>query len=988
MSRLQSAWRNLSERARDTMLAVFSGLVALAPRLPGLDVFLTADEPKSWFGRSIMFLDALARADWAATFDSPAPGVTTMWAGSTGLLLAYARQGFPGSLADFLAALPFDPLDPAILPLVRLPIVLTAVLTAVLTYLWGKSFLGRPAAFLAALFIALDPFLLALSRILGHDALVAMFMWLSLLAFLRAVSYQRSAIHNSQFTIHNSQLFIVVSGAFGGLAFLSKYPSLSLGAFIAVVMLILHLRADRPWSKRWLAWVIDLALWSLSAGVICIILWPVTWVDPLGTVQAVLGDAFRAAGSPHQKGSFFLGRPAPDPGATFYLLVALFKTTPALWLGWLLAIFGFISAWRSKKAVSGQRSAVSHSLALALTITIAFALFYGLLVTAGGKKQDRYILPSFPALIVLAAFGYTQLVARTGRNRWRQPLLALPIMAIIFQAASVLPHSPYYFTYYNPLMGGQGGAAKTMIVGWGEGMDLAARWLNTLPDAEAIDVVAWYSTTFEPYFNGNAIYKIDEEKISRTPKPGLAADYVVFYINQIQRELPTAGALQFFQAEAPAHVVSLNGGDYAWVYPSIGLQRIIEDEARLVGQAELMGFNLKDEAGQPLESLSVDQVAIVDLYWEWRGKAPDEPIGLSLVDESGHIWGWGNPLGMQARYPFEAWQEGMVARNEFALVLQPGTPPGDYFLNAWIDRPSTGEVVGVFPLNHNDVRITVSRPDSPPPVAELGLPREINAPLAEGVTLVGASGPETWADLWQPNESRDLTFFWRADQTLTEDFIVRLSLEDAMSKAWTSWEGQPVGGRFPGNRWQRGDIVRDPWSLSLPATVPPGDYNLVVGLGDSETLTLGMVQVGGRPRNFDLPNIDLPLEARFGPSIELAGLQGPLEGEAIRVSPGQSLSLAPVWRSLGPIDSDYAVTLQLLDGQNQVRAQRDSAPLNGAAPTTTWAEGEVLVDPISLDIPAGIGPGPHRLLVALYRPDSGQRLLLANGADHVEISVK
>jgi hypothetical protein len=62
--------------------------------------------------------------------------------------------------------------------------------------------------------------------------------------------------------------------------------------------------------------------------------------------------------------------------------------------------------------------------------------------------------------------------------------------------------------------------------------------------------------------------------------------------------------------------------------------------------------------------------------------------------------------------------------------------------------------------------------------------------------------------------------------------------------------------------------------------------------------------------------------------------------------------------------------------------------LNGAAPTTTWAEGEVLVDPISLDIPAGIGPGPHRLLVALYRPDSGQRLLLANGADHVEISVK
>ena len=85
-------------RSRDVLLALLVGLVALIPRLIGLNVFLTADEPKSWFGRSIIFLDALARADWAATFDSPAPGVTTMWAGSIGLLLEYARQGFPGSL--------------------------------------------------------------------------------------------------------------------------------------------------------------------------------------------------------------------------------------------------------------------------------------------------------------------------------------------------------------------------------------------------------------------------------------------------------------------------------------------------------------------------------------------------------------------------------------------------------------------------------------------------------------------------------------------------------------------------------------------------------------------------------------------------------------------------------------------------------------------------------------------------------------------------
>ena len=502
-------------------------------------------------------------------------------------------------------------------------------------------------------------------------------------------------------------------------------------------------------------------------------------------------------------------------------------------------------------------------------------------------------------------------------------------------------------------------------------------------------MVAWYSTTFEPYFDGNAIYKIEEEKISRTPKPGLAADYVVFYINQIQRELPSSGALQFYQAGEPAHIVSVNGGDYAWIYPSISLQRIIADETRLVGQAELMGYNLKDEAGQLLNRFPADRVVLIELYWAWQGKAHHEPIGLSLVDETGRVWGRGERLGTQARFPFDAWQEGMVAHDDFALILQPGTPPGDYFLKAWIDRPASGELVGVFPINHNDGRITVARPALPPAVADLNLSPEINAPLAEGVTLLGVVGAGDWPALWQPGESRNLTLFWRAEQNLAEDYTIRLSLEDEARRAWAQWEGQPVGGRFPSYRWQRDDIVRDPWSLALSPTVPSGEYDLIIRLGEVGALKLGSVQIGGRPRTFDLPEIDLPLGAQFGPAIELVGLQAPVEDGAISISAGQSLTVAPVWRGLGPIDSDYTVTIQLLDGQSQVRAQRDSAPLNGAAPTATWAEGEVVVDPISLDMPADIGPGPHRLLIALYRPDGGQRLLRADGRlDHVEVSVE
>jgi len=124
------------------------------------------------------------------------------------------------SLTAFLAHVPFDPLDPGILPLIRLPIVLMAAAAAPLTYVWGRPLWGHKAAVLAALLLALDPFLLALSRVLGHDALVAVFMWLSLLAFLRAanqllISHLQSPISNPQSPNLFDRRYVIISGALG-----------------------------------------------------------------------------------------------------------------------------------------------------------------------------------------------------------------------------------------------------------------------------------------------------------------------------------------------------------------------------------------------------------------------------------------------------------------------------------------------------------------------------------------------------------------------------------------------------------------------------------------------------------------------------------------------------------------------------------------------------------------------------------------------------
>jgi hypothetical protein len=656
-------------------------LAGLAVRLHGLDVFITADEAKSWTGRSITFLAALIEHDWFKTFDTPAPGVTTMWSGAFGLLLAYFRSGEAGgSIAAFLRQLPFDPIQPSLLPNIRLAGALVSAFTVLLTYRWGRRVWGETFGLLAAGLLAFDPFYLALSRVLGHDALVTSFMWLSLLAALIALPQNTGE--------RNKRPWLFVSGMLAGLAFLTKYPALFLGMFIVCTLLLLALRKKKR-ESLWPEWPLDVLTWCVGAGLLFVLVFPAMWVQPFTIVSAILTDALKVTESAHQKGSFFMGQAVDDPGSLFYGLVFLFRSTPILLAG---VILGVIRAVRRRSRAEW--------------IILAYIVLYSLMVTIGGKKQDRYLLPVYPALAALASLGWLWLGEGLLRLKqsFRSGSIPLGFVAggllLLGQAAFVLPHHPYYFTYYSPLFGGGAAAQHILPIGWGEGLDQAARWLNSLPDAGKIHAVSWYSTAFEPFFNGQTIYKINEEKISRSAKPGLAADYVIFYINQVQRDLPSQGALQYFHTQTPAYTVTMHGIDYAWIYRTPGMQSVYNGEVRLVGQAELLGYSLLDDRGQPLTQLCKGGSSTLSLYWEWLGKAQEDPILISLLDETGKTRGWGNLLESYAPLPFSQWKEGMIVRSDFALYAFDDTPDGTYRLSSWIDRPAKKETVGVFPADN------------------------------------------------------------------------------------------------------------------------------------------------------------------------------------------------------------------------------------------------------------------------------------------------
>ncbi len=107
-------------------------------------------------------------------------------------------------------------------------------------------------------------------------------------------------------------------------------------------------------------------------------------------------------------------------------------------------------------------------------------------------------------------------------------------------------------------------------------------------------------------------------------------------------------------------------------------------------------------------------------------------------------------------------------------------------------------------------------------------------------------------------------------------------------------------------------------------------------------------------------------------SIQLDGYCTPT-AEPV-VAAGEVALVGLQWQATRTLAARYKVTVQLLDEQNQLIAQRDGEPVGGSRPTTGWQPTEVIRDNHGLMIPVGTPPGHYQLIIALYDPSDGSRL--------------
>ena len=571
----------LSKIGKEIGLALVIVIAMLLPRIFELDKFVTTDET-IWLMRSSNYYYALGQRDFENIGEGRADGgVVTMWVGTAALLVEYPQyrsygQGYFENFLvfnRFIDEKGFDPL--VILSTSRIIMVILLSTVIGLAFHLAKGMIGVYPAVVGFLLISIDPWYLALSRISHLDAPQATFQFASLLAFISFMYFGKKPS------------MLAISGLLGGVAALSKLPALISGlafAFVSAREYLQDVILDKP--KKALEYFSVsrkygkmFAVWIIFFFLAIALFYPYAWVMPGILLQNMANNLVHHANNLETMVSA-MNIESVDNDFTLplnyytrYLRGYLWHTTPVILLGLAASIFAYLFRMRLFK------DQIVRKLVGAI---FWFVAIYTVVMTIPPKSSPRYYLPVHLCLDLIAGMGLVTLsLELSSRLKLKREKLFSYGFAAIFlgvQLVGVSATSPYYFTYYNPLLGGSKTAGETTFLGLGEGLNLVGEYLNGKPDSETLTVMSWIGIgPLSFFFDGDTVLlRFDNDSDSGNSILHLEdVDYLAIYVQDIDYLIYNNDQLHnrihkriidLLANVEPEHSVWINEIEYARIY--------------------------------------------------------------------------------------------------------------------------------------------------------------------------------------------------------------------------------------------------------------------------------------------------------------------------------------------------------------------------------------------------------------------------------------
>ncbi len=787
------------------IIAILFPLIII-PRVTNLGLFLGHDEKMRNRQSHDTFL-AITEGQWGDVESSNFGGTNLTWATVGAAVIRYAwlrGQGVPLSFKDVADYSPeFDPLSGAVFN----------SLIVILIYLFARKLFERPTAVVATAILALDPYLLAESRILRTEAAYATFIVLTIICLSIYVRTQR-------------RRYLAWTGFWLAWGIATKISGAIFAPIISLVLAVMVWEMYPTLRQRLKHWGIDMIIFGGVTFICTFAIWPTLWVKPLETFRDLYSFIADWGLTPRERlVFFFMGDTTSNLPLSYYPLILLYKTTPLIWLGlgaFLWQLFTFVgqasclSTNDRQDACPTTWGKIPFPLASGL-IACVVGILYFVAMSFGTFKTERYMMAVVCMFDLAAAVGFRFLLVDFGISK-----LALRFQNLFFWGLALtifigghglfawLNH-PYYFSYYNPLLGGGRTAAQTMQVGSGEVVDKAINYLNHKPQPHKQIVVCGTNLPRCQYVSGGQTF-LKRETMRALEGQWVGADYVVTYIFQSQRgeyDYPL-GVIAYLEHHPGAeYIATFQGIDYAKVYPAPHVQHV--SLSQLTGISTLLGYNLnksKIAAGDTLN---------LKFYWENDGQIKQDMF-VQLTDADNYIWNE-TTAPLSPEFAHLRTQRKTIIEGTATLSIPIGIPPGPYLLKMGY-RDETAKLLGEFKLPADGRTIEATWPSIPAPIRPT-YPFDFKVDESLRITGYDVSQIDLTAgkSLW-------LTLYWHASAEVKKDYAVNLRLLHPAGQEVTYRLGRPIRNSLPTHTWQAGQWVQDPWLLDIPPETSTGEYKL------------------------------------------------------------------------------------------------------------------------------------------------------------------
>jgi hypothetical protein len=279
---------------------------------------------------------------------------------------------------------------------------------------------------------------------------------------------------------------------------------------------------------------------------------------------------------------------------------------------------------------------------------------------------------------------------------------------------------------------------------------------------------------------------------------------------------------------------------------------------------------------------------------------------------------------------------------------------------------------------------------APPPALSAQQIGAIQHPVndGEGLSFSGEMqllGYDLATPTAQPGQALELTLYWQALIPMDRNWSIFVHVVDEAGVIVAQRDRYPGAGSLATTLLEPGQTFADHYVIPIPeAAYAPVPAELVVGLYDltdgarlplpdgSEAFTLGTVSIAGRPalEHSQAGLVPNPWRQNFANQIELTGYS--MDRRSLR--PGETLTLTLYWQALDEIPLNYSVFAHVRGEGETLWAGQDAWPQDGAAPTSTWRRGDMIVDTYELTLAADTPPGQHQVEVGLYDGETLERL--------------